>query len=402
MLTKALFLLTVLSVLCLTACDNDAPATGAPSPSKQETSPPRPVQAVAAVEERVSRGTVVTGTLAAKEQIVLSFKIPGRLRDLTVDLGSPVRQGQIIARLDPLDFRLRVQQAEATLQQARAQLGLPLEGTDDRVDPAQTPVVRQARATLDQAERNHQRAVKLSERQLIPRADLDTAATAFQVAEGRYHDAMADMRTRQAILSGRRSELDIARQQLLDSALQAPIDGVVRQRHVTAGEYMEVGAPTVTIVRLHPLRLQLAVPERATSQVRLGQAVQVKVVSDPQVYHGTVARVSPTMTPEDRTLSVEAEIPNAHGRLRPGAFAEAEMMTATEERVVFVPAAALVTFAGLEKVFTVRDGMSVEKRVRTGRRVGPQVEIVEGLAAGELVVVEPGTLSGGQPVALRP
>jgi RND family efflux transporter MFP subunit len=401
MFKKALCLITIVAIYCLTGCQSDHSATGTPQRPEREPTAPRQVHVVPAAEDTVARGTVVTGTLAAEEQIVLSFKVAGRLSMLAVDLGSRVQQGQTIARLDPTDFRLRVQQAEAALQQARARLGLEPHGMHDRIDPERTPVVRQARAMLNEAQRNYERAAGLWERRLIAHAELDTAATTLQVAEGRYQDAVEEVRMRQAVLSERRSELEIARQQLLDSALQSPIDGAVRQRHASAGEYLAAGAPLVTVVRTHPLRLRLSVPERLAMDVHLGQAVQVKVEGDPTVYEGRVARLSPAISEEDRTLQVEAEVPNEHGRLRPGAFAEAEIITAAEERAVFVPASAIVTFAGIDKVLTVHDGMSVEKPVQTGRRVNDRVEIVSGLRPGELVVMEPGNLVGGQPVSIR-
>jgi RND family efflux transporter MFP subunit len=402
MVKKALYLIMIVSIFSVTGCQSDYPATGAAQSAGREITTPRQVQVVPAAEDTVTRGTTVTGTLAAEEQIVLSFKVAGRLSELAVDLGSRVQQGQTIARLDPIDFHLRLKQTEAALQQARARLGLAPDGTHDRIDPEHTPVVRQARAMLNEAQRNHERAAGLWERQLIARAELDTAATTLQVAEGRYQDAIEEVRMRQAILSERRSELEIARQQLLDSALQAPIAGAVRQRHASEGEYLAAGAPLVTVVRTHPLRLRLSVPERVAMSVHLGQPVQVKVEGDPAVYQGRVARLSPAISEEDRTLLVEAEVPNEHGRLRPGAFAEAEIITEARERAVFVPASAIVTFAGIDKVFTIHDGMSVEKHVQTGRRVDERVEILAGIRPGELVVMEPGNLVGGQLVSVRP
>jgi multidrug efflux pump subunit AcrA (membrane-fusion protein) len=142
------------------------------------------------------------------------------------------------------------------------------------------------------------------------------------------------------------------------------------------------------------------VPERVAAGVHVGQLVNVKVEGDTTVYRGQVARLSPAISEEDRTLLVEAEVPNEHGRLRPGAFAEAEIVTEEGARAVFVPASAIVTFAGIERVLTVQDGQSVEKRVQTGRRIGDRVEIIEGLRPEELVVVEPGNLVGGQPVTV--
>jgi RND family efflux transporter MFP subunit len=401
MFKKALYLITMMTTFCAMGCQSDHPASGTPQSPGRETIPPRQVHVIPAAEETVTRGTTVTGTLAAEDQIVLSFKVAGRLSELAVDLGSRVQQDQMIAQLDPTDYRLRLRQTEAVLQQARARLGLPLDGTHDRIDPERAPVVRQARAMLKEAQRNYERAAGLWERQLIARAELDTAATTRQVAEGRYQDAIEEVRIRQAVLSERRSELEIARQQLLDSTLRAPINGAVRQRHASVGEYLAAGTPLVTVVRTHPLRLRLSVPERVAISVRLEQPVHVKVEADPTVYEGRVVRLSPAINEEDRTLQVEAEVPNAHGRLRPGAFAEAEIITAAEERAVFVPASAIVTFAGIDKALTVHDGMSVEKNVQIGRRVDDRVEIVKGLHPGELVVMTPGNLVGGQPVSVR-
>jgi multidrug efflux pump subunit AcrA (membrane-fusion protein) len=99
-----------------------------------------------------------------------------------------------------------------------------------------------------------------------------------------------------------------------------------------------------------------------------------------------------------RTLIVEAEVANPNGRLRPGAFARAEIVVEAERSAVIVPAAAIVTFAGVERVFVVADGRAVERRIRTGRRAGDRVEVLEGLSTGDPVVVSPGNLAAGQPV----
>lgn len=401
MFKKTLYLFTVVALCLFTGCDSESPATGAPRRAEPGVASPRQVRVVSAAEDIVARGTVASGTLAAEDQVVLSFKVAGRLSEIAVDLGSWVRQGQTIAQLDATDFRLRTRQAEATLQQARARLGLSPEGTDNRVDLERTPLVRQARAMFNEARQNHARTVELWERGLIAHTELGTAATNFQVAEGRYLDALEEVRIRQAVLTERRSDLEIARQQLRDTALQALMDGAVRQRHASVGEYLEEGAPIVTVVQMHPLRLQLSVPERVATSVRLGQLVHVKVEGNPTVYEGKVTRLSPAISEQDRTLLLEAEVPNEHGRLRPGTFAEAEIITNAEARAVLVPASAIITFAGIEKVMIVEAGVSVEKRVQTGRRYGERVEIVAGLKPDDVVVVEPGNLVGGQPVTMR-
>jgi RND family efflux transporter MFP subunit len=363
----------------------------------------RDVSVSPAVEDRLVRAITVAGTLAAEEQVTLSLKVTGRLNELFVDLGSPVTRGQVIARLMPTDFSLRVSQAEAALQQARVRLGLSPQGDpsqDDaaKVDIEQTSVVRQARAVLDEARLTKDRTETFVKRGIAARADLDAADAALKVAEGRYQDSLEEVRNRQAILDQRRSELELARQALRDTTLTSPLDGIIRERHVTVGQYLAAGSPAVTVVRMHPLRLRVSVPEREAASVRLNQTVHVTAEGNPKVYEARIARISPAIDESTRSLMVEAEVPNPRSELRPGSFASAEIVTAAAEKAILVPDSALVSFAGVDKILVVKDGKVSEKRVTTGRREGGRVEITAGLAAGDPVIVEPGSLVEGDSV----
>ena len=137
-------LLVAFVVLASAGCSSDHTATASPQKGAPPAIKPRDVRVVSAKELKVVRTVSVNGTLNAEEQVVLSLKVTGRLANLAVDLGSRVHHGQVIARLDPVDFNLRVDQAEAALHQARARLGLMPDGTDDRVAVEKTAVVRQA------------------------------------------------------------------------------------------------------------------------------------------------------------------------------------------------------------------------------------------------------------------
>ena len=274
------------------------------------------------------------------------------------------------------------------------------DGTDDRVDVGKTSVVRQAKAQLDDAALTRERTERLWHQELVARAQLDTAVSGEQVAEARYHDAIEEARNRQAILAQRRSELEMARQALTDSILTAPAEGIIRERRAAVGEYLAAGTPVATLVRVHPIRLALAIPERTAAGVRVGQEVRVTVEGDTTVYRGRVVRLSPSIQEQNRTLTIEAEVPNERAVLRPGSFAKAEIVVGTDQPAVFVPPSSLVVFAGIEKILSVKDGRSIEKRVTTGRKDKERVEILEGLAAGEPVIVEPGNLVGGQPVVV--
>ncbi len=371
------------------------------APEAPKTKAPRVVRLVPVEQGSLPRTVTVTGTLAADEEVVASFKVAGRISELAVDLGSTVRKSDAIARLDPTDFLLRIEQAEAALRQTRARLGLSPEGKDDRVDPEKTAPVREARAVLEEASQNRERAAKLHEKNYISKMDVDSAVSRLLVAESRYQASVEEVRDRQAFLAQRKSELALARQQLADTTLYAPIDGAVRERKTAVGEFLAAGSPVAVIVRANPLRMKVSVPERDAAAIRVGLVTNVRVEGDPIEHTGRVVRLSPVIEKQNRTLTVEAEVENRQGRLKAGSFATAQILIEAKQPVILVPASAVVTFAGIEKVIGEKQGLAVERRIRTGRRAGDKVEVLEGVAPGDLIVADPGNLSGGEPVSVN-
>src|SRR5262245_7067418 len=392
-------LLAMTVVLACSGCRGDSSAATQPGRAGQEAAAARQVRVTPVAEKPMERSTVALGSLAAFDQATVSVKVPGRLHSISVDLGSVVQQGQVIAQIDPQDYQLRVQQAEASLAQARARLGLPLGGNTDRIEPEQTSTVRQARALLEEAKTNRDRQLTLFDQGIVARSQLDSADASYKVAVSRYEDAIEEVRNRQALVAQRRSELALARQQLADTAIHAPFEGAVQEKRASIGEYLGAGAPVATIVRMNPLRLRAEVPEREAQQVRIGQSVRVTAEGDPNVYLGRIARLSPIITPQTRMLIVEAEVANA-GSLRPGLFARAEIIIDDGTMAVTIPTKSIVTFAGIEKVVVVQNGKALEKPITTRRREGDRTEVTSGVTVGEMVVVEPGNLQSGQAVTI--
>ncbi|MCS6925516.1 MAG: efflux RND transporter periplasmic adaptor subunit [Candidatus Binatia bacterium] len=391
-----LFASCVLGVVATTSACQSNEAVSAKH-VEHATPAPQSVQTAIVREMPVERWVTALGSLVAYDEATLSVKVAGRLAAMLVDFGSVVTQGQEVARIEQRDYQLRVQQAEAALAQARARLGLPLHGTDDQIDPLQTSTVRQARALLDEAQRNRDRLAALWQKGFVSRADYEAAEAAYTVAVSRHQDAIEEVRNRQAVLLQRRAELALARQQLADTVIRAPFAGVIQVRHASVGEYLTEGAPVVTLVRMNPLRLRVEVPERAAPRIRLGQKVRVMVEGSPQVYEGTVMRLGPTIHEQTRMLTVEADVHN-DGSLRPGAFVRSEIVTEEAEHALAVPSSAVVTFAGLEKVFVVQNGKAVETPISTGRRMAGWVEVTAGVNPGDAVILEPGKVRSGQPV----
>ncbi|HEY0385764.1 MAG TPA: HlyD family efflux transporter periplasmic adaptor subunit, partial [Pyrinomonadaceae bacterium] len=287
-------LLAVLA-LSLTACKSDYPSSANQGlAGSAEAKSPKVVKTAAVIEMPMGQTLTVNGTLAAQDQATISVKVPGRLRFISVDLGTPVRRGQLIAQVEAQDYELRKQQAEAALGQARARLGLAPDGSaDERVDPEQTGTVRQARAVMEEARKSRERAGLLVEQGVIARAEFDREDAACKVAISRYQDALEEIRNRQALLAQRRSELALAQQQLADTSIYVPFDGVVQEKRASVGEYLAAGAPLVTIVRINPLRFRGEVPEREAQNVRAGQQVRVTVEGDASLYVGRIVRLSP-------------------------------------------------------------------------------------------------------------
>ena len=395
-------LLVFLGSIVLTGCGTSA-NTATTSNSSVKAKPAdslRKVTTVTAAEMPLEQLIVVTGTLAAEQEIILGMKVAGRISDLPVDLGSNVQKGDVIAKLDTTDFELRVRQSAAALEQARVRLGLPPTGTNEDVDLERTSLVREARATMDGTKARLDRATQLYERGLMAKADFDVTNSAYKVAEAQYADALDEARNRQGVLAQRKSELEIARQQLADAVLVSPIGGSIRQRSANIGQYVAAGTPVVSLVQMNPVRLRTDVPEREALNIRTGMLVRVTVEGTTAAHEGRVVRLSPSVDESNRTLLVETEIPNPSNALRPGSFARAEIVASSSQRGLIVPPAAVVSFAGIDRVFTVRDGKASEVRIKTGRRTDTGIEILEGISAGDAVVVNPGNMTDGESVSV--
>jgi RND family efflux transporter MFP subunit len=366
-------------------------------PEKERTEV-RDVRLVTVEERPLERTIEVSGTLAADEQVTVAAKVPGRIASVAIDLASPVNTGDLIAQIEPTDFRLRLDQAAAAVSQARVQLGLPPDGNDDTVDPESTAIVRQAQATLEEARAARSRAEALARDGLSSAAEKESAQAAYLRAETAVQSAREEVRLRLASLRQRRSEARLAQQQLADTTLKAPITGIVQTRRANTGEFVAAGAPIADIVRVDPLRLKLVIPEREASSVQAGQPVKVSVEGDKTPHMGTIARLAPALDAQNRTLLVEADIKNP-GTLRPGVLARAEVVVGSKPALT-VPERSVVVFAGIQKVITIEGDKAVEKRVTTGKRAGQSVEILTGLKAGDRVVKEPGSLQQGQAVRI--
>lgn len=351
-----------------------------------EAKTPPAVRVVSARMHAWAKSIRVQGSLVGDEQAVIGAKAAGRVREVKVDLGSVVRQGQVLCELDPDDFDLRVQQVQAQLEQARSALGLSPDELDSTLDRQKAPPVMQEKAMLEEARSSVARAKQLVPQKIITNEELQQREAALRVAEARFNAALNGVDEKIALIAVRRAELAMAKKQLSDAVTVAPFDGVVQQRHVAAGVYMNVGHSIVTLVRTDPLRFRAGVPERQALQIEVGQNVRLLIEGQADLAEARVTRISPSLDLSNRSLIIECDVPNADNRLRCGVFAEAEVLVDPNARCLALPARAVSEFAGVEKIWVVADGQAQEREISTGRREGDLVEIVRGLEAGETVI----------------
>jgi RND family efflux transporter MFP subunit len=334
----------------------------------------------------VQRQVDLAGTLLSPDLAKVSAEAAGVVREVLVEIGSKVRVGDPLVKLEPRELALALARAESALRQTRAQLGMqgPIDGGDTPPPDDEIGSVRNALATLNDARANVERAKVLSARGLLSPVDLQTADTRLKVADAAYQSSIDSVRGQKALLQDRRASYDLALKKLDDTVVRAPIAGFVSERLVQVGEYIAAQTPVATIVQINPLKLRTGVQERYAGVVQAGQSVEFRVESfGDAVFRGKVAYVSPALDQTMRTFTIEALADNSDYRLKPGFFAKGVILTRRDDAVLAVPENAVSTLAGVSSVYIIRDGKITQQPVTLGVRQGNLWEVVDGLKGDE-------------------
>ena len=376
---------SLLLPLLTLGCSRDQAAKAAPDGSKTQTI----AVTVAPVESRdVQRRVEVVGSLEPDEEVTVFAQVSGYVEKVLADLGDKVKAGQPLLQLDQADFRLQVQKAEAILRQTQAKLGAA-DGKETLTDDQQS-AVRQARANYEDAALWYERMQSLHQEKAVSRNDVDTARAKRDALKATLDGAMDQVRSLRDQLKEQQAVLGLARRNFGYTIIRAPIDGSIKQRDVSIGQYIAGGSmqntKLLTMVRDDPLKLKASVPERFQGQIRPGQEVKLQIEAYPgRDFTGTVTRVGPAIFSDTRTFPIEARIPNREGSLKPGSFAKARVQIRVDRAVPFVPEEAVYYFVGVTKAFVVKGGAVEERQVKAGDRQDGLVEVIEGVVPGELV-----------------
>jgi multidrug efflux pump subunit AcrA (membrane-fusion protein) len=399
-LLKLLLVLVLASLggAAMSACKRSNGQTNAAA-SASPTSTIIEVTTMAAVSRQLPQYFEATGNLAANEQADVAPETSGKVAAVGVDIGSFVRKGQTLVKLEDADFRDRVQQAQAqldqqkaTLEQNRAKIGLR---PGQKFNPENVSEVRAARAALDLAEKNLKRSEKLVESGDVSKAAYDVQKSqrdqAWEQYQALIHQAeqnFAAIANSQAGVDQAQANLSLAKRNLTYTNVPAPMAGYVLDRPADVGEYISPQQKVATIVNINPLRVKIDIPEQAIPQIHQGESVSVSVSGYPdRTFSGRVARISPNVTASSRTLSVEADVDNPSGELKPGQFATIRVLLPQKGTAVMVPQRALRTISGATYVFVIKNGFAQQRLIQSGQTESDMVEIKSGVAADEVVAI---------------
>jgi RND family efflux transporter MFP subunit len=352
-----------------------AGAPDAPAPAAQAEAPPSVLEFAASDLLKLEAGPVartipLTGTLKPSNQTLVRAKVSGELVEVAVREGTSVRAGQRIARIDPTEFESRVREREAQRRSAEAQ-------------------VEQSRRTRD-----NNRA--LLDKGFISQNAFDNAESGYQVTVANRDAATA--------------QLAQARKALADTAVLAPMTGMVAERFAQVGEKVSPDSRILSIVDLSRMEIEAPVPASEIGSVRIGQPVTLRIegVDAPQT--GEVVRINPATAAGTRSVPVYIGLDNRDPRIRAGLFAQGALAVERREGVIAVPAAAVRDAAGRSFVYLVAEGVIEERTVKPGLRDPAAraangstgvIEVLEGLAAGDTIVgVNLGPLRPGSRVKL--
>jgi len=321
-----------------------------------------PVAVAVVGKGSISDELSLTGNVEAVCDVDLYSKVTGRLEKLNSDAGDEVGKGEVVALIDKEDFEARLNQARAELDVARAEL-------------------KKAAADLHKADKDRGRVLRLYEDGIESEDLFDQADTAYKAALASHDLAESNVWNREARLEQARILLD-------ETTIESPLDGFVARKYVDAGAMITLSTPILKVVNIDAVDVVVAVPEVKLSYVKIGAPVNIKVDAYPHdIFSGKVVRISPWVDLKTRTSKVEVSIENPGYRLKPGMFARVTLELERRAGVPLIPKDAIIMVGSERAVYVVEGGAAMVKKVRTGLEKGNIIEVLDGIGAGEKIIV---------------
>lgn len=292
-------------------------------------------------------GLPFNGSLEGQTSVTISPKISGRIAEVPVQEGQQVKAGDPLIRLEAVELSNSARQAGEA--------------------------VRKAQITYDMAKNNYARYQSLYDKGAISAQQLEDARGKFQIAEADLSSAAASQGN--------------AEQQLANTVITAPVDGIVANKTATIGQVVSPGSSLLTVQNISQMYAVIDVEQKNLGAVKEGQKAQITVDAYPgRIFEGTVEVMNPEAGSASRMFRTKIKLDNATGELKPGMFANVDLVTGESVKVLTVPQSAVVQKQGQYYVFQVQDGRAVRKQIEIGQVTGSTIEVKTGLEAGAQVI----------------
>lgn len=338
------FILLIALLLTLQACDGSDEM----SENNENETPVIPVEV-----SNVSRGNISayysnTATLEAEQEATVVSKVRGTIEELYVEEGDMVQAGQLIAKIEDDQYQIEA---------------------------------NRAKATLDRLYNEYQRNKELFERELI-------AAEAFQNSQYEYESQKATY--------------DLAALNLEYTSVRSPISGVISHRFVKAGNMIGTDQQMYRVTDFTPLQAILHIPEHEMSKIKKNQRAELRVDALPnQTFMGYVERISPVVNSQSGTFKVTIFVDETMNILRPGMFGRVKIVYDTRENARMIPKSSVISEDLAQSVYVIKDSLAFKKKIQTGYTNGLNVEVIDGLDDGEMVVtIGQGSLQDSSKVSI--
>jgi len=344
-----------------------------------------PAVEVAVAREAPARGSLdLPGDMQAEVDSPIFARVDGYVRTRLVDYGDRVKAGQLLAEIDTPELDQQIRQARATLSQSQSSLNEVKADLD------------LSKANLNLARLTVERWRRLAKGGVVARQEADQKEADYAVGEAQVARAQASIATTQETVRASEANLHRLEEMKAFARITAPYDGVITARNIDPGWLINSGSGGSShelfhIAQIRVLRIFVNVPQTDVESIHPGQTAQLRVQELPgQVFPAKVTRIANALDANSRAMLTVLEVANPRGVLMPGMYAEVRFATGRAQAAVVIPGDALILGRQGPRVAVVAPDHHIHFReIRIGQDLGSELDVISGLAAGEMVVANP-------------
>jgi HlyD family secretion protein len=433
--SHAFVALSMLSFAVAGGCGRSNPPTTVGGPGSEE--PPARVAVVKPQRKLLERRCEQPGEIAAAEETPIYAKVAGYVQTLNVDIGDPIKKGQVLAVISVPELMEELKQKAAVVAQSEAQIAqanaavdvaqAAIETAEAKVAAAQAAIAKTT-ADVDRWQSESTRVDEMAEKSAVTRKVADETLNQLRAAEGAKQEAQAQVNSAQTGVHEAKAKLTAAKadaeaatarlavakadrdrmQALTEYAtIRAPYDGTVTQRNIHTGHYVQPAVtgrdqPLLVVSHTEIVRVVLYVPETDAGLIKQGDesTVRIQALNNKQ-FNTSVKRVATALDNTTRTERAEIELENSQGELLPGMYCYVSIVVGRRPDALVIPTTALLAEQGKQFCLAVVDGRIAKLPLELGLRTGSEVEVLSGLSGDEAIIPKnPASLHEGQPAEI--